>query len=251
MPNAGELVMALRSFRSRKQAMEQLVELGQEAVPALIEALDERNEGMRWATIRCLGEIGSDEAIVGLVARLDNPRDAETACWALGRVSGRDFGSDVEKWRAWAGQANESAKPAGEGDELDDSTLLREALRGLKATAKTHGRSCRVRLELDGGRNQTVGVTFGSKDFEGSQIVIVYSECAPADPKHYEYALRANLTLPYGALAIREVDGEKRLVMFNSLLRSGLTPLALRKSIVIIADKADKIEKRITGQDKR
>ena len=78
MPNAGELVKALRSFRSRKQAMEQLVELGQEAVPALIEALDERNEGMRWATIRCLGEIGSDEAIVGLVARLDNPRDAET-----------------------------------------------------------------------------------------------------------------------------------------------------------------------------
>lgn len=251
MPDANELVKALRSFRTRKLAMEQLIDLGEAGVPALVDALDERNEGMRWAAIRCLGEMGAEEAVEGLVARLDNPRDCETVCWALGRITGRDFGGDVEKWRQWSGKAADAEAPAGPGEDMDNSTLLREALRGLKAEAKSHGRSCRVRLELGGGRKQTVGVTFGSKDFEGSEIVIVYSECAPADPKYYEYVLRANLTLPYGAIAIREVDGEKRLVMFNSLLRGGMTPLALRKSIVTIADKADAIEKRITGQDKR
>ena len=231
-----------------------MVEMGEVAAEALLGALDSRSEGVRWAAMRCLGEIGSTDAVEALLAALQRPTDRQATCWALARITGQDFGEDAKAWLAWAGKEEEepetTEESAAAAPGMDNETLLREAVRGLTATVEGAGKTRKIEMELEGGRRQVVRVVF-TVDSEKSPVVLVYSECAPADPGHYEFALRTNLTLAYGALAIRKVEGEDRLVMFNSLLREGLTPLALKKSIVTIADKADRVERKLTGKDER
>ena len=250
MADAEELVRLLRSFRTRKEAMERLVDMGGGAVDALIQALDGRNEGSRWAAMRCLGETGDDRALKPLIRRLDHRADQDVACWALGQLTGEALGGDPEAWRKWHRDRGGAVAP-NDAESVGDETLFAEAVRGLSATVQTSGRSRNLTVALEGGRRQTVRVVLDAKDFEGEAVVLVYSECGPAEPSKYEFALRFNLSLPYGALALRGAKGQERLVMLNSLLRAGLTPLALRKSIVTVAAKADAIEKRLTGQDKR
>lgn len=245
MADIESLTRDLRSFRTRKQAMSALAEMGDEAVDPLIAALESHHEGVPWAAARCLGMIGSERSVEALVACLDRPAVREAACWALGRITGKDFGSDPKAWRAWLA-GGRGAEPEA-GPDLDDETLLREAVRGLNVEVTSKGAVAVIQARLDGGRQQTVRVAMKAVDFEKSPIVLVYSECGPADPRFFEYALKANMTMPYGALAIRSVEGQDRLVMFNSMLRRGLTPLALRKSIVSIAEKADKVQERLEG----
>lgn len=252
MGEVDELVAGLRSFRTRKESMDRLIDRGQEAVAALLEVLDGRSEGMRWAAMRCLGEIGDERAVGPLLNRLEVSSDRAVACWALARVTGEDLGDDAEAWRRWRkGVVGDVETEAAEtaAAELADDALFAEAVRGLTASVQGSGASRIVSMALEDGRHQAVRVAMAAKDMDGEPMVLVYSECAPADPKTHEFALRLNLSLPYAALAIREVEGQKRLVMFNSLLRKGLTPLALRKSVLTIAGKADAVEKRLTGQD--
>jgi len=248
MPDSRELVEMLRSFRTRKEAMDRLVERGAEAAPALIEALGSRHEGVRWAAARCLGEIGALDAAPKLVELLASPADAGAARGALSRILGRDLGDNQSAWRnaIHAG----AAKPEG-GATTEDELLVRDATSGLRAKVTPSGGTHFVEVDLESGRKQTVRVVMGASDFEKSPIVIVYTECAPADPRLYEFALRTNLTLHYGALALREVDGRNRLVLFDSLSREGLAPQALRKSIAFVAEKGDLLEQRLTGQDAR
>ncbi|HRU05766.1 MAG TPA: HEAT repeat domain-containing protein [Candidatus Brocadiia bacterium] len=243
------LVEMLRSFRTRKEAMDRLVEQGEAAVGPLVEALASRNEGVRWAAARCLGEIGSREAAPRLIELLDSPSDAETARGALTMIFGADLGGSPGPWRDALAGRSQKGGPASQAAE--DERLLAEATRGLDATVTTTGGTSFVEMLLADGRRQKVRVVMGATDSEKSPIVIVYTECAPADPKLYEFALRTNLSLPYGALALREVDGRDRLVLFNSLSRECLSPQALRKTIVSVAEKGDQIERRLTGQDAR
>ena len=251
MADTDALVRDLRSFRTRKQAMSELIEKGEDAVDALIDALGSAYEGVPWAAVRCLGMIGSEKAIEPLIDCVGKSHLRDSACWALSRITGKNFGQDAAAWKRWFIGGEEKGVSPESGPDLEDTTLLREALRGLDAETKISGKSCLIRLRLDPARQQTVRVVLGAADMDQCPIALVYSECGPADPKHYEYALKTNITLPYGALAIRSVDGEDRLVMFNSLLRQGLTPLALRKSIVTIGERADKVEKRLAGHGRQ
>jgi Arc/MetJ family transcription regulator len=251
MTDPRELVEQLRSFRTRKAAMEALMETGGGAVDALIEALDARNEGVRWAAIRCLGEIGDAKAVRELIRRLGDPLDRDAAAEALRRITGQDLAADAEAWHRWSGEGapppSSQASPAG---DLPDDALVAEAVRGLSASIQGSGHSRTITIRLEGGRRQVVRISLSAKDLDGEPVALVYSECGPADPAAYEYALRLNLSIPYGALALREVEGAMRLVMLNSLLRRGLTPLALRKSILAIASKADSVEQRLFGRDR-
>lgn len=64
---------------------------------------------VRLRAIRMLGELGDERAIPTLAKALEDPDPAVQyrAVAALKRVSGRDLGDDVNKWREWA------ADPAG------------------------------------------------------------------------------------------------------------------------------------------
>jgi serine/threonine-protein kinase len=106
-------------------------------------------------------------------------------------------------------------------------------------------------LSLDEGRAQKVAVYFGREDAEGEELVVIYSECGPADPKYYEVVLRKNLSIPSGAFAVRDLDGSPHFVLVDTMLASSATPSALAKKIEHIADRADAVEQSLTKQDTR
>jgi len=89
-PEVDELIQMLSGdSESRKEARERLIELGAEAVPALIEATRDPNPWVRWEAVNALGYIGDPRAIPALVERIlkdDNPHPRWRSIWAVQAV---------------------------------------------------------------------------------------------------------------------------------------------------------------------
>jgi len=124
-----------------------------------------------------------------------------------------------------------------------------QAIKGLGADAARTKHGWRINLHLAEGRHQLVRVRFGKADVEGAPMVIVYSVCGPAKTDRYEWALNKNMVMPYAALAIHDVDGVASFVVVNSLLHADVSPEGLRKTITTIAQRADDVERILTGKD--
>jgi hypothetical protein len=87
---------------------------GPEAVELLAARYrSDREIDVRLRALRELGQLGDEEAIPVLAKALEDPDPAVQyrAVGALKKVSGRDLGDDVNKWREWA------ADPAGSSAE--------------------------------------------------------------------------------------------------------------------------------------
>jgi hypothetical protein len=244
------LIEALKDYRTRSAAAGRLVGMGREAVEPLLNALEhESHEGARWAIVNCLGELRSAQAVPAL-ARCLSERDYQSVAHdALVKIVGRDLGPLPADWLRWAeqralvtGHSLRSTLEPGGAPDVEDEKLVELALEGTVATwhEAEPGRYA-VELPLAGGPPQKMSVVFGSTDHEGAPIAIVYSDCGPASPEDYEVALRRNLRMPYGAIALRDVGGQPCFVMFNTILRAALTPLELRKSILAIGERAHRV----------
>jgi len=252
-----QLIERLRDFRQRSQAMRRLISMGREAALPLAEALaSETQEGARWAMLRCLGEMRAVEAVPHIAALLADAGARAAAREALVRIVGSDLGESAEPWVKWARQHGAaSAGPAAAEPELHmtgmpDQRLLELALRGCEASwhEESPGRYC-VEVALEGGApSQRVHVNLAARDHEGAPIAIVHADCGPACAEHYEKALRWNLRMPYGALAVHESGGRARFVMFNTLLREDMSPLELRKSILVVARRAARVRRELVGE---
>ena len=71
----------------------------------------DREIDVRLRALRELGQLGDDEAIPVLAKALEDPDPAVQyrAVAALKKVSGRDLGDDVNKWREWAADPSGSS----------------------------------------------------------------------------------------------------------------------------------------------
>lgn len=80
--------------------------IGPPAVPMLAARVrDDADLGVRLRALRALGDVEDDAALVAVAAALDDPDPAvrTRAVHVLRqRSGGRDFGTDVAAWRAWA-----------------------------------------------------------------------------------------------------------------------------------------------------
>ena len=104
-------------------------------------------------------------------------------------------------------------------------------------------------LKKRNGRKQKVYVRGDSTDASGSPLICVYTVCAPATKANYEYALRYNMRMSFGALAVNDHGENSYLVIVDTLLAQAAQPIALRKSIDSVAKHGDKMEQSLTGQD--
>ena len=238
------LVEQLYHPQTRRIARQKLVAAG--AVAPLLECLDSPNESVVWAAVESLGELRATEAVAPLVELLSRGRLVLDVCEALSRISGQDFGADVGKWRKWSEEHT-----AGETEGLNISECLQRTAEYLGVEPSGSDNSFRFKLGLPDGRTQKVAVYFGRQDEQGDELVVVYSECGPAEPRYYETVLRKNLGIPSGAFAIRDVGGKPCFVMVDTILTALVTPGALAKRIENIARRADTIEHLLTKEDKR
>jgi hypothetical protein len=250
-----QLLADLRDFRLRRAASDEIVAMGADASGPLLEALEkEAQDGARWAIISCLGSLKCVTAVPLVASYVEDPNFGTVAREALISIAGRDLGPRASEWTRWAERYATDGKQAQSGPDipadagLSNATLVQRALdEGVLGCEQEVADRFVVSLPLSGGRVQTVTVLFGSTDHEGSPIVIVHSDCGEARPEHYETALRRNLRMPYGAVALRDSDSGPRFVMFNTILKHGLSAVELRKSILAVGELADRFRRQIEG----
>lgn len=241
------LIRQLDDFRMRSAAKRQIVLLGAEAVEPLIEALGTRSSSVQWAVISALGEIGDSRAVESLVGLLGAGKaDRSAVIVALEAITGEDFGSDIEKWRALATSMPEPT-PAGQVHETNEA-LVRAATKGTDITVTVEGEKVSCRVALSAGRFQTVQV-LPAKDPDGEELIAFYTECGPDDPSKYEWALRRNLSIPHGRYALRKVGDESVFVMVEILPRHSTDIDDVLKTIRTLAGKGDRLEKLLREED--
>ncbi len=85
----------------RFEALNKLIRIGNDAVPALIAEMKTNNN---WQIPKALGAIGDRRAIAPLIEKLEaSPWSPmrEVIVEALQRLTGKDFGADAEAWKTW------------------------------------------------------------------------------------------------------------------------------------------------------
>lgn len=134
------------------------------------------------------------------------------------------------------------------GHLRDTDGLIAESLEGLDCFVQGGRERYRVIFSVPGDRIQEVyiEVTRGRKN---EHLLSIYSVCAPADPKHYEYALKLNAELTHGSLSIREVNGEPMFVMTRTFSRSHVSAAEVRAAVQEIARRGDRVEQQLTRTD--
>ncbi len=228
---------------TRRTARRNLIAVG--AVQPLLGCLDSPNESVVWSAVESLGELRSKEAIEPLIGLLERGVLILDVCEALTRITGKDFGADVSRWKKALGEPGKLT----EGLDIVDCVRKTSELLGVHPTGS--GETYIFKLSVPGDRFQKVAVFFGKADSDGEELVVIYSECGPANPKYYEALLRKNMTIPAGAFAIRDVGGQPQIVMVETMLAASVTPSTLAKRIENIASRADSVEKSLTNEDRR
>jgi len=238
-----ELVRQLEEPWSRRAARKKLV--AARAVGPLVKCLHSDNESVVWSAIQSLGELRAQDAVEPLIDLLEQGSLTLDVAQALTLITGEYFGADVKKWRQWLG------KPAAKGPpKADVAECIRRTGEYLGVEPSGSGKSYRFKLSVAAGRTQKVAVYFGRED-DGDELVVIYSECGPARPKLYEAVLRKNLSIPTGAFAVRDIDGEPHFVMVDTMLAASVEPSTLAKHIENLATRADAVEKSLTKEDRR
>jgi hypothetical protein len=240
--DAADLVEQLGHPQTRRAARQKLV--AARAVGPLLECLDSRNESVVWAAVQSLGELRAKEAVEPLVGLLDRGTLVFDVCEALLQITGSNFGADVKRWR-------ESLESAADPAKLDVAECVARTADYLGVKPTGSGTSYQFQLPLPEGRSQKVAVYFGRQDAEGHELVVIYSECGPANPKYYETVLRKNLSIPVGAFAIRDIDGQANFVMVDTMMAASADPGALARKIEGMATRADSVEMSLTKEDRR
>jgi len=251
-----KLIEELKNFRTRSRAKRELVSIGDEAVDDLIALLKQKSPNTTWITIKILAQIGNPEAVEPLLELLSSNVEKSAVVDALGRITGEKFGDNVELWQNWlksGQQEKEQAAPAAFKEEefLSEDDIIERATQGTKISKYFTEDAYTLEVPLKGNRTQKVKVLFGAKDFEGEEIVTVYTECGPSNSRLMQWALEKNLTMRYGAFALRKVRNEYILVMVNTLLRRDINIQELKKTVLNLAGKADAVERFLTGKDIR
>ncbi len=134
-------------------------------------------------------------------------------------------------------------------DLRDTETLIRESLEGLDGAIQGEGDAWQIRLPLPDGRRQEVRLEVALGRL-GRRLLSIYSVCCPADPDHYEFALRLNAELSYGGLSIHEVDGRPMFVMTRTYPGEDVRPAEIRAAVLEIARRGDWVEHELTRADR-
>lgn|GEM_PF-2493971 len=243
-------VEELKTPRMRRAARRNLVRVS--AVDALLECLDSPNESVVWAAIESLQELKAKEAVEPLLALLGRGVLVSDTIDALVTITGQNFGFYVQKWIAWGKSTGQIKGDVGSGAAVtfDLSEMIEQTADLLGSEAEEIRGGYKFRVSLADNRSQSVTVQVYKTKSSG-RLLVIYSECGPADKKYYEALLRKNLTLPVGAFAIRDIDEKPTAVMVDTMLPESVLPGTLARKIEMLAKFADSAEEGLTGEDVR
>jgi hypothetical protein len=128
--------------------------------------------------------------------------------------------------------------------------LLAEALSGMPIAIEEKRYGFRIIVPLLDGRKQIVRVGYEQSDFESDKVIVVFSPCGRADPRFFRWALELNHGLSYGKLGVVAGPRGDEFVMSATLLEATADPAELRKAILSVAEKADRVEAKFSPEDR-
>lgn len=233
MQDIAALVRDLESFRTRPAAKAELLKQGTAAVPALVEALQHPNDGVRWVAARTLGEIASPDSEAALRELARQP-GMEVVCGDALDVLARKTGVQA---RAGA-------------DTGDPLTVIREALNAAHFAVSDAKEGLEVKVSLPTGRTQRVLVGLHMKDSEGREYIQFRTECGPARNDAYEWALRQNAKTAITTIGIVETNPPS-FVMTRNVYRDSIHHEEVVRTVMGLAANGDVFEKALTKDDKR
>ena len=250
MATVQELIDRLKDFRTRSAAKNALLEKAEQAVTPLITAVRSPNASVRWAAVSILGELRAREAVPELVEALRDEDVHSAAVEALQRITDEEFGDDYDAWKRWLGMESGEAGPAApaEGGIAQDDDLVKQAVYNTDVSAEQTSSGYVLRVPFSD-RHQDVTLNLHAKDSDGVALVVVYTRCGPSKAKHYEWALRQNVRMSAGAIAVADVGGKPEFVIVDVLVRSAVTPRLLIESVQRVARKGDQLEAALTKGD--
>ena len=155
---------------------------------------------------------------------------------ALAAITGADFGADAARRRQWVANPGQPGR-----QNLTAECCTGEPL-GVEPTGS--GNLSGFRLSLPDGPPSKGGHLPDPVDATTTRMVMIYTECGPADPKYYEAVLRKNMSLPAGALALRDMDDQPNFVMVDAMRVATVTPSGLAKRIENRSRHADLVKNR-------
>jgi serine/threonine-protein kinase len=130
----------------------------------------------------------------------------------------------------------------------DTESLVYESVEGLDCFVQGARDTFRILFPLPNDRLQEVYVEV-SEGRKGERLLSVFSVCGPADPNHFEFALKMNEKLTYGSLSIRDLNGQPMFVMTRTFLRDHVCAADIRAALLEIARRGDHVEQQLTNAD--
>lgn len=105
-----------------------------------------------------------------------------------------------------------------------------------------------VRVKLKDERSQSVHLR-RFRRADGIALVQVYTVCGKADEKSYAWALRANMKLIQGAVALAKQGDDERFVLTMCFLADEVSKSEIKAAVKEAAYYGDWIEQKVSGQD--
>ena len=130
----------------------------------------------------------------------------------------------------------------------DTESMIRESVEGINCFVQGARDRFRIVFHLPTERLQEVYIESNIGP-GGERLISVFSVCAPADPRHFEFALRLNDRLSYGSLSLRNVNGEPMFVMTRTFPRDHVCAMDIRAALLEIARRSDVVEQQLTNAD--
>lgn len=107
-----------------------------------------------------------------------------------------------------------------------------------------------ITVSINDLRKQVVRVRFDRTDESGASILSFSSSCGPMDEKNASSLLKYNTQILHGAFAIESTPSGEQVVLQCNELAQTTSALDVSRAISQLAWQADKVEERLTGEDK-
>jgi membrane protease subunit (stomatin/prohibitin family) len=133
--------------------------------------------------------------------------------------------------------------------QVDPKAVLRAVAQAASYKVAEAGDQMKLTIPVGTTRKQVVTIQFGQNDLEGQPLVTIWSICGPADEKNAAALLRYNNTVVHGAFAVRNIEGQDRVVLQANLAAGALNAPEVGRILSAIAWQADKVEQQLVGTD--
>ncbi|MBI4559771.1 MAG: hypothetical protein HY706_19445 [Candidatus Hydrogenedentes bacterium] len=176
----------------------------------------------------------------------------QAACRALNALHAQrkdkdvDVRQAVERALSAASAGLAGIKPRKSAHTLEE--LARSCEKTGERTVLPHQDGFIVEVKLSNQRHQRIYLApCQSKD--KIKLIRLFTVCGKADSNTLAWALRTNMQITQGALALQKDGDEERLILTNSFLADEATPAEIRAAVKELSFYGDWIEQKLGGKD--